>query len=567
MARSVVGNPFENQIPTVSPTASPVDIYERGVVKNSPFAALANTLKSLEAKAVPAMQREEQRRAEKEYAEGQKLWGETRINIGDAVRQGIIKEGESPYLRKGYRAANLHVLAANYATELKHQLETKKLYHDGDPEKIEKFITDFQTSYQSNNNFDDFGVVETAEIFGSNAMKANVAFKASWREKHTEYMTEKVYEGFRDKIATYTFGIVDPSLSFEARTKKAAGLLQFIQQEVKQAEQDGMDRKKVGNMVADALRLTALQNNSYKPLELMSQIKVGTGFLSGTYENQLKNFETRAAIAKTIEAKEEAMVEANEAITDTNRQTFSNTASKELANLKSEDRGVRQNAKNVIMQQISLLYEMNDDVSTARAESLQKLVDTFEKRFEEVSVQDERLYAEALIAIQNEPDPTQRNLLIAKALEDGAFTTEGHINKALTLSGQAIGTPVYRLLNDNTGPVMMSFNNYADKYLQAQAVFSQFTKQKERQRISRVVGIVKSELHLALGQFIQKYRGENEGQDPNEQALYEQTELLMPVLIRRYAPAELEATQKIVTEARTPPPTEVDTTSRTIDIP
>ena len=47
MARPVVGNPFENQIPTVSPTASPVETYVRPATKKSPFEALANTLSNL----------------------------------------------------------------------------------------------------------------------------------------------------------------------------------------------------------------------------------------------------------------------------------------------------------------------------------------------------------------------------------------------------------------------------------------------------------------------------------------------------------------------------------------
>ena len=70
MARPVVGNPFDGQIGTVAPIARPVDIYERGVVKKSPFEALANTLGNLERKAIPALQREEQRLADKEFKEG-----------------------------------------------------------------------------------------------------------------------------------------------------------------------------------------------------------------------------------------------------------------------------------------------------------------------------------------------------------------------------------------------------------------------------------------------------------------------------------------------------------------
>ena len=58
MARPIVGNPFENQIPTVSPTASPVDIYVRPAERTSPFAALADSLSRLERKAVPIFKEE-----------------------------------------------------------------------------------------------------------------------------------------------------------------------------------------------------------------------------------------------------------------------------------------------------------------------------------------------------------------------------------------------------------------------------------------------------------------------------------------------------------------------------
>ena len=74
MARPIVGNPFDNQIPTVAPTARPVDIYEKGVIKKSPFEALANSLTNLERKATPIFKAEEQRLAEKEFAAGQQLY-------------------------------------------------------------------------------------------------------------------------------------------------------------------------------------------------------------------------------------------------------------------------------------------------------------------------------------------------------------------------------------------------------------------------------------------------------------------------------------------------------------
>ena len=73
MARPVVGNPFENQIPTVSPTASPVDIYVRGTEKRSAMAGLADTLKRFSQRAVPVLGGLEQQAAEREILELQSV--------------------------------------------------------------------------------------------------------------------------------------------------------------------------------------------------------------------------------------------------------------------------------------------------------------------------------------------------------------------------------------------------------------------------------------------------------------------------------------------------------------
>ena len=61
MGRSVVGNPFENQIGTVGPTASPVDTYVRPAVQRGEFQALADTLTKIKAKADPILARQEKR--------------------------------------------------------------------------------------------------------------------------------------------------------------------------------------------------------------------------------------------------------------------------------------------------------------------------------------------------------------------------------------------------------------------------------------------------------------------------------------------------------------------------
>ena len=201
MARPIVGNPFDNQIPTVAPTARPVDIYEKGVIKKSPFEALANSLTNLERKATPIFQAEEKRRAEEEFAQGQELYAKTRKSIGDAVKAGVIDEGASPYLRKGYRIANLNVLSARYAAELNEALIANKLYTNGNPAAIEQFTEKFYDDFQQKHGFDGFATTEVADYFLASASKANEAFRESWRTKHLAYQKDQNYLAFQMRLA------------------------------------------------------------------------------------------------------------------------------------------------------------------------------------------------------------------------------------------------------------------------------------------------------------------------------------------------------------------------------
>ena len=194
--RIVIANPFENQVATVGPTARPVDIYQKARVKTSGFEHLTKALDVFNQKALPALGRIEQRSAEKEFAQGQELFNKTRTSMGEAVKAGLIDEGESPYLRKGYRVSRLNTLGTRYADELATALTAKKLYKNGNPEAIEKFTTEFYSEFQEKNEFGGFIDTEIAEFFSGTAAKANENFRASWKQKHTAWQKAGWLEGW-----------------------------------------------------------------------------------------------------------------------------------------------------------------------------------------------------------------------------------------------------------------------------------------------------------------------------------------------------------------------------------
>jgi hypothetical protein len=461
MARPAIGNPFENQIGSVGPTAAPVDTYKRSVVQRSPFEALAKSLARLEEKATPAIQAAEARAAEAEYAAGQQLWADTRVQFGKAVKDGLIQEGESPYLRKGYRMANLNVLSANYATDLKAQMEKKKLYHNGDPAKIEAFITQFQADYRDKNGLGDFSDTETAEVFLPNALKANMALKASWREKHTAYMTAQIYTSFGNEINAYTYSITDQTLPLEKRTQLAAGLADFITAKSTQADIDGLDRTKVGKIIGDSLRLSALENLSLAPLDLMDDIILGTGKLSSTPANRKANLQTRAEIAKLIEDRDDAADTERQEKIDVEVANITEDGKIALQDLLSPFESTRGYAVTKIARAIDLLRIQAEDDDTGNAAQqivdLQKLQKTFQNWETAASTEDAVEYVELLTDLQDEDDNSKRITMITKAADDGIITPAQA--KSLFDSGYANKTGgSYARVSAGGSPVQKQFN-------------------------------------------------------------------------------------------------------------
>lgn len=306
MARQVIGNPFANQIPTVAPTARPVDIYQRASIKKNPLENLANLLSNLEKKAVPALQREEERRAKAEYAEGVELYNSNRIAVGQAVKDGIIEEGESPYLRKGYRISHLNAMSARYADELNNALIAQKLYKTGDPARIEAFTTDFYEKFQSNNGFTDYRDVEVAEYFSGAAAKANETFRASWTSKHKAWQKEQNYAAWSHETSAYIDTLFQDDDTSELRATKMAQLTTWVNGRIKQADVDGMDREKVNETILNSIIMSAYEKNDQTILESLDSILTGTGPLGHSLQARTAMYEANGNIALNIAKVEKA---------------------------------------------------------------------------------------------------------------------------------------------------------------------------------------------------------------------------------------------------------------------
>jgi len=288
MARPVVGNPFEGQLPTVSATASPVDVYVRGTEKRSSLAALAKTLEGFSSKATSALAGMEKQAAEREILEGQRLYAENRIAIGDAVKKGIIEEGASPYIRKGYRISQMSTMAMRYADDLERVLEQRKLYQNGDPERIESFIQKFQNEFIEANGLSGFIPSELQEYFGTSAAKSNEVFRGAWRDKHVAWQKEAARKAFENQVAMATMVLMQEGATLEERQAALQKLGGYVQTLADGKKVDGVSNEDVINSVLQGVGNIAEYTADDSILELFDNIKFGTNTASSSLKIQGK---------------------------------------------------------------------------------------------------------------------------------------------------------------------------------------------------------------------------------------------------------------------------------------
>jgi len=313
MARPVVGNPFDGQIGTVAPTASPVDTYTRGVVKRSPFDALANTLGNLEKKAVPALKREEVRRNEKDFKEGQRLYQENRIAIGEAVKQGIIEEGESPYIRKGYRISQMNTMATRYAAELENALAMDRLHTTSNPERINKYIKNFQAKFVEKNGMSTFSDAEMAEYFGTNAQKYEEQFRSSWQKKHITWQKEQAYAAKQAEVAQVIGTLLQEGMTEQEEDTALVNAANWLRLQGEEANINGQNNKRTNKAIVDGVILAATASGDPEILDILMKTKIGTGYVGKSLDAMKSIYAAKSSIARTNEARSSAAAKAHDA--------------------------------------------------------------------------------------------------------------------------------------------------------------------------------------------------------------------------------------------------------------
>jgi hypothetical protein len=415
MNRSVIGNPFDNQLPSVDGTAQVVDTYNRVTADTARWDALNQSLQALTGKAQRALSAEEQRAADQEFRQGQELYNQTRLNMGDAVREGIVPEGASPFIRKGYRASLMGTLATRYANELDNALTSQRLYTSGDPRRIETFIADFQTKFMDDNGLSDFNPSEVAQYFGNDANNANERFRGAWQQRHISWQADQAYRAMESNIAAVTAGLFHAGMTEEERAGAMGELKTWLETQAGGAATNGMDNRRVTATVLQAVGIAAEMTGDSEILDVFLETSFGTAAVASSLDNQAKILAIRSSILSNQAAATRSM----EAAHDNAMEELRGSAGADLFRMTTNPAELDRDAANIILDR---LIATGDEKNVDEAIKWRNILDNLETGLEGANKSPE---TELLIDQQLSTARTREEArdILSVAAENGTITS------------------------------------------------------------------------------------------------------------------------------------------------
>lgn len=282
MARPVVGDFLQDATPIFSPVARPTETFvQPGQKGMGSGAALTAALSSFDRIANPILKKEEKKAIESEVTEGEELFRRNRQDFAEAIREGIIPAGASPYVRKGYRRSQLHALGANYAVELARSLEESEVYKVDDPSAIEQHLNDFYNQFIETNGIAGYDNRELAESFSPMIQKAHDGFRMKQADKNIQFIEQERFLSFENEVlATIDMQTFDGSIS---QVNAAVGnTAAWLKAKADELDGEGLDRTKISRTIVDIITSAAEADEDLDILEVLGSVQLGTGPLSNT---------------------------------------------------------------------------------------------------------------------------------------------------------------------------------------------------------------------------------------------------------------------------------------------
>jgi len=134
--------------------------------------------------------------------------------------------------------------------------------------------------------------------------EANEAFRRSWLEKNIDYASEQAYEGLANHISTVVSGTFKEGDNEDVTAIKKQNTIDFLNRMITESDIDGLDRSKVNAAVVDSVILSAYETNDLSMLDLLNDVKVGTGPIGKTIKARQAILDARRNISTNLAEKD-----------------------------------------------------------------------------------------------------------------------------------------------------------------------------------------------------------------------------------------------------------------------
>ena len=522
MARPVVGNPFENQIPSISPTARVVETYVQPV-KNKDFEALTQMLNELDPKVKRNAENNKKRADDLAYKEGTRLYQENRVAMGEAVKQGLIPEGASPYLRKGYRESQMNTLAMRYTGELEAALASENLHHNDDPNVVNKFISDFQADFVEANGMSQFNDAEMATNFGTSAAKAEELFRQSWQNKHIEWQKEENYKQLGNEVYEAVSTMLTDDMD-EISYMTNRGLFGvWLEDTASKYSTNGANNGRVLDTIIDAVGIHVQETGDLEVLEVFKQTKFGTDVVGNSLYYKKKE---NAIITKTIQI-ENARIAREEKELDKQNEKIRANSAQFLIDYMNDPTPENESA---LRGQIFELRMSSEEKNTSLAISYNNTLKSIEKA-ERLGGQNKTAESELNLdaALSKAKTIEEASDIILRYAEDGKVTVDG-VNAKLNIWKSQYNPE----LDDKFGLDFVGQSVESDLLKDIQKMFrgnAEDFDDARHQRAIAVGGEYRNFVRIGVERFLE----DNDGRFPSTLERDEITMNVFRILVDKYA--------------------------------
>lgn len=426
--------------PVFNPAAAPVDTYvQPAVAPRSKSEALSSALSQLDDAFSPVLSKGIRQQAKRDVAKGEELFQKNRTDFAEAVRSGTIPIGSSPFVRRGYRESQLHVLGATYNVELKRALEHSNLSEVDNPAEVEQFVQAFNEKFREENNLAGLPEKEVNKVFTPMVVQANDSFRNRQAAANIQLVEERRFRAFEQElhmaVTQGRFSGPEGSASADARN-----LSEWLNSRAQEMYEEGIDYKLIEKSILQAVGGAAAQNGSVGMAGLLNNIEVaGMGVLGQS-----------AAGRKTISAARRAATSRENALNRASAKEVTAAEKLEKRRLQSEAQAAAREGD--FDRADALLSELNVlDPTAARA------VDGFIRRYDGDAddLVEDGAYAATLAEVRDAGSTEEAQAAIDEAIVYRGLTPEA--------ANQLEGIAERRNRDDPKGDPLAALEN--DDYL------------------------------------------------------------------------------------------------------